>query len=294
MILMKTSCKKFDRAFCIQTQLSAGMPEQGEPSWADLPLELLLSIIKELVGIGGADVSFIPNFRRACKAWNAACSQFQAALCCKKLPDLSRMCAAFPQVIALRIRVPECSAEDLRPLSSCTQLTSLLLSKAPMGVLENHPPTRADLHHLSNGLRNLLLFNVLPESSSFGKLRNVTELTYGLMSGHQDALSALIQEMPSLKVTSLQCLSIMLGLLIMLDNANGLAMDECTFSNLHCMQLLCCNSHSDFADNNQLCSVSLHMEKIGLGYSHLQAYSTGQFNSGTHSVVNKFFKITAS
>lgn len=180
------------------------MSQQGAPEWTDLPQELLLLIIGKLIefGAAGNDLRAMINLRSTCRAWRAASSQFPAVLFCKCPQDLNRLCTAFPQLASLYLLVGECSARDFRPLSSCTQLTSITFWQQPMGVWESSPPTHLDPRHLPNGLRDLSLKNVLP-IRNFGMLQEVTHLSCSLKSRRQAALSALLQELPSLKVASL-------------------------------------------------------------------------------------------
>lgn len=181
------------------------MSTQGDSQWKDLPPELISLIIRKLIGFGiaGNDSKAMANLRSTCKAWRAACSQFPASLFCKCPEDLSWLCSAYPRLAGLEI-IAELSPSDLRTLSSCTQLTSLTLKQPPTpGRYADIPPMQVDLHHLPDGLRELELHDVLP-IGSFGKLRDVTSLGCCLLdNGHQDALSALLQELPNLKVISL-------------------------------------------------------------------------------------------
>lgn len=184
------------------------MHSQEGQNWADLPQDLLLLIVQKLLLGASNKHKAMANVRRACKAWHAACSQYPAALSCRCLPNLSRLCAAFPGPAVLRIHVPEYSASALRPLTSLAQLTSLRLRQKPVGQSTKweNPPEQKDFHYLSSGLKKLSRGNVLPSSSSSGKLRGVTQLLCHLAKGNQDALSALLPELPSLKVASLHFL----------------------------------------------------------------------------------------
>lgn len=243
------------------------MPRQSQPKWAELPQELILLIIQKLFEEVGKDFRAVSALRSACKAWHAACSQFPASLRCYCLQDLSRLYAAFPQVALLRIRVPECSVEDLRPLSLCTRLTSLSLYKASTGPWGDISPRQIDLYHLPCGLKELTLISVLPLSSSSGKLQDVTQLLCYLVRGNEDASSALPQDLPSLRVISFPPFSccFMVPIVQLQESAWWITI----INDIH----LSCK-HT--ADSRLLCSISLGREKIGLKCLHLRTYRVGE------------------
>lgn len=187
-----------------ESWLSAGMHRPRRSRWAELPLELVLLLIRKLVAAAGNDFSAVSDFRGACRAWRAACSQYPAELRCRRLEDLGKLCTAFPQVVALQIPGSDCSARDLEPLSACHQLTRLIFEKAPldMEIDEWRQDDPLDLQHLPNSLRELSLASVIPASNSFGNLGNVTHVSCRPEEEQQEGFLILLQELPGLRVSN--------------------------------------------------------------------------------------------
>lgn len=207
------------------------MHRQRQSRWADLPQELVLSIIQKLIEAAGNNFSAVSNLRSVCKAWRAASSQFPAALYCTQMEDLSSLCAVFPQLAALQIPASACCHRDLRPLRTCTQLTRLTFGEDFYSQLWSNKPFTVHLRYLPSSLKELSLANIIPASNSLRNLRNVTQLSCWAIVGSERALKALLPELPGLRVSCTLCHPFE----VLYYAATALAITPCTHCDLLCI-----------------------------------------------------------
>ena len=179
------------------------MPREGGSKWAKLPQTSVLLIIEKLVS--AADNSFIAaaDLRRVCKAWHAAASYYPAALHCREIEDLSKLCSTFPKLAALHLSAPAFSARQLRPLTSCNQLTSISIEN-PYSAWGEHPRQLGG-RYLPASLRKLDLQDIMPDATSFGQLSNLEHLSSFALLGSEEHLTILLQDLSGLKVGLIVC-----------------------------------------------------------------------------------------
>lgn len=168
--------------------------------WSQLPEELVLNIISRL--LAGGQKKSAASLREACRGWHAASSQYAAALKCRQLTDLCKLCTAFPLAVSLELSIDDCSAEDLQHLTALTRLTAihckhvLDVSREAGGLFE------PDLGEMPGSIEALKLENMAPNCSR-KNFSNVTRLEYRAampVPGSQQALGFLLQDLPALEV----------------------------------------------------------------------------------------------
>ena len=177
------------------------MHRQQGSKWSDLPQELVILAIGKLVTSAGNDFCAAASMRRVCKAWRAASSQYSADLSCRSMDDLSKLCPLFPQMKSIFIRSSPCEAVGLRPLSFCTQLTSITVDGTITGLDQPKVLRQAHFGHLPQSLRALSLANLVPHSSSIvGHLPCVTYVRLSANDLSRESQINLLQQLPNLEV----------------------------------------------------------------------------------------------
>ena len=173
-------------------------------TWADLSQDLVVKVIHHLIEDG--DKAAAANMRRACKDWYRACSKYPAALTCKGLASLRKLCDAFPLAASMQLKIKACTAEDLQPLSACTQLTKIVFEHVLDFDTEAARTFKPDFTYLPESLKALSLENTTPYSRS-KSLSNVTQLKHCASmpsDDNQSAMICLLRGLPGLQVGNSQ------------------------------------------------------------------------------------------
>lgn len=157
--------------------------------WADLSQDLVIRVIHHLVE--DCDKAAAANMRRACKDRYRASSKYPAALTCKGLASLRKLCDAFSLAASMQLKIKACTAEDLQPLNACTQLTKVVYEHVLDFDTEAARTFKPDLTYLPESLRTLSLEYTTPYSRS-KSLSNVTQLKHCASMPSDDTQSAMI------------------------------------------------------------------------------------------------------
>ena len=103
------------------------MSEQGQTELQDLPPDLIDTVMKEIQGVCG--FKGLASCRLVSKAWLAAVQQYPGkAGCTANADNMEALCQILPNMASVAVSSDAESATfNLRPLQSCSQLTSIEL-----------------------------------------------------------------------------------------------------------------------------------------------------------------------